>query len=154
MVSRIWLVAVLIGCGSDPELPAADRAMLADGISSITHDSAAIEQIERTFSPNFAYTPVGPDADVFNPHRVVPDGIPPWGLSFGTGVHTCLGRDLDGGMQARADTDPATHQYGIVPLLVMALFERNARPDPAHPPTRSSQTERPNWGGYPILFDT
>ena len=25
--------------------------------------------------------------------------------------------------------------------------------DPANPPTRSSHTERPNWGTYPILFD-
>jgi cytochrome P450 len=95
----------------------------------------------------------GPDADLFNPHRVLPDGVPPWGLSFGTGVHSCLGRDLDAGLVAQPDTDPATHQYGIVPLLVRALIDRNARPDPARPPTRSDHTERPNWGCYPILLD-
>ena len=94
----------------------------------------------------------GADAGDFNPHRELPEGIPPWGLSFGVGVHTCLGRDLDGGLLPRADTDPATHQYGIVPLLVAALLERKARPDPAKPATRADHTERPNWGCYPILL--
>ncbi len=95
----------------------------------------------------------GPDADDFNPQRQLPEGVPPWGLSFGTGVHSCLGRDLDGGVQAGAHTDPATHQYGIVPRLVQALLERKARPDPAHPPRPASHTERPNWGSYPILLE-
>lgn len=94
----------------------------------------------------------GADAEVFNPHRTLPDGVPPWGLTFGVGVHTCLGRDLDGGVLPREDCDPATHQYGIVPLFVRALFEHGARPDPDHPPSVANHTERPNWGSYPILF--
>ena len=94
----------------------------------------------------------GADAGVFNTHRELPEGIPPWGLTFGVGVHTCLGRDLDAGLLPRADTDPATHQYGIVPLLVATLLERKARPDPLRPATRADHTERPNWGCYPILL--
>ena len=94
----------------------------------------------------------GPDADVFNPHRVVSEGVPPWGLTFGVGVHTCLGRDLDGGVLPRPDCDPQTHQYGIVPLLVRTLFERGARPDPDKPPKAASHTERPNWGSYPVVL--
>ena len=94
----------------------------------------------------------GSDAEVFNPHRTLPDGVPPWGLTFGVGAHTCLGRDLDGGVLPREDCDPATHQYGIVPLFVRALFERGARPDPEHPARLAERTERPNWGSYPIVF--
>ena len=94
----------------------------------------------------------GADADVFNPHRVLSEGVPPWGLTFGVGVHTCLGRDLDGGVLPRADCDPQTHQYGIVPLLVRTLFERGARPDPDKPPKAASHTERPNWGSYPVVL--
>lgn len=94
----------------------------------------------------------GPDAGDFNPHRGLPEGIAPWGLTFGVGVHTCLGRDLDGGLLPRANTDPATHQYGIVPLLVAALLDRQARPDPLKPALRADHTERPNWGSYPILL--
>lgn len=94
----------------------------------------------------------GADAEVFNPHRVLPEGVPPWGLTFGVGVHTCLGRDLDGGVLPRADCDPLTHQYGIVPLFVRALFEHGARPDPDLRPVLANHTERPNWGSYPILL--
>ncbi len=116
----------------------------ADVIDTVVVNMAAANRDPAVF---------GADAECFNPHRSLPAGIPPWGLTFGVGSHTCLGRDLDGGMVPRADTDPATHQYGIVPLLVRALLERNARPDPDRPATRSDQTERPNWGTYPILLD-
>ena len=95
----------------------------------------------------------GADADTFNPHRSLREGTPPWGLTFGIGVHTCLGRDLDGGLQPRADTDPLTHQYGIVPLLVQELLKRKARPDPTDPARAASHTERANWGYYPILLN-
>lgn len=103
-------------------------------------------------SANRDRTIFGADADVFNPHRVLPEGVPPWGLTFGVGVHTCLGRDLDGGLLPRPDCDPKTHQYGIVPLLVRTLFEQGARPDPERPPQAASHTERPNWGAYPVVL--
>lgn len=95
----------------------------------------------------------GTDADCFNPHRVLPAGTMPFGMTFGTGVHSCLGRDLDGGVLPRADTDPATHQYGIVALFIRALMAHGARPDPGDPPVRAAHTERPNWGRYPVTFD-
>ena len=116
----------------------------ADASDRVVVDMAAANRDTSVF---------GADAEHFNPHRALPEGVPPWGLTFGTGVHTCLGRDLDGGMQPRADTDADSHQYGIVPMLVQALLDRNARPDPAQPATRATLTERPNWGCYPILLD-
>jgi cytochrome P450 len=115
----------------------------ADAGDRVVVDLAAANREKAVF---------GEDADHFNPHRVLPEGIPPWGLTFGVGIHTCLGRDLDGGLLPRPDTDPATHQYGIVPLLVAALLERGARPDPCKPATRADHTERPNWGSYPIVM--
>lgn len=137
-----------------PASPVAERrpvcpVALAGGVHATPEDRVVVEMALANRDTGV----FGHDADRFNPHRVLPEGIPPWGLSFGTGVHSCLGRDLDGGMVARLDTDPATHQYGIVPLLVKALLDRNARPDPKRPPTRSHHTERPNWGRYPILLD-
>ncbi len=115
----------------------------ADAGDRVVVDLAAANREKSVF---------GDDADNFNPHRVLPEGVPPWGLTFGVGIHTCLGRDLDGGLLPRPDTDPATHQYGIVPLLVAALLERGARPDPDKPATRADHTERPNWGSYPIVI--
>jgi cytochrome P450 len=94
----------------------------------------------------------GADADVFNPHRSVAAGNEPFGLTFGTGVHTCLGRDLDGGLVPRGAVDPETHSYGIITMLVKALLDAGAAPDPARPPEMATYTARPNWGRYPIIF--
>ena len=94
----------------------------------------------------------GEDAAVFNPHRVVPAGHEPFGLTFGTGVHTCLGRDLDGGVVPRGSVNAAEHQYGIIALLLRALFEAKARPNPLEPAVRATHTERQMWGRYPVVF--
>jgi cytochrome P450 len=95
----------------------------------------------------------GEDAERFDPDRVLPKGVMPFGLTFGLGVHSCVGRELDGGIPARADTDPKTHQFGIVPLLVVRLLREGARLDPNDPPTRDPKTKRPNWGRYPVVFE-
>ena len=122
---------------------------LPNGSEADTNDRVVVDLATANRDP----TIFGHDADVFNPHRTVREGTPPWGLTFGVGVHTCLGRDLDGGLQPRADTDPDTHQYGIVPLLVQELVKRKARPDPTDKALAASHTERANWGYYPILLD-
>lgn len=94
----------------------------------------------------------GPDADVYNPHRTVSGGREPFGVTFGTGVHTCLGRDLDAGLVPKGKVDPAEHQYGIITMLVRAMLDAGARPDPSDPPAFAEHTERPNWGRYPVVF--
>ncbi|MFK7915053.1 MAG: cytochrome P450 [Pseudomonadales bacterium] len=93
----------------------------------------------------------GADAEQFNPQRALPRGTWPFGLTFGYGTHACMGRDLDGGAVAKADTRPEEHQYGIVTLLVRTLLEHQANPDPAAPPEQDHHTARANWGRYPVL---
>jgi cytochrome P450 len=94
----------------------------------------------------------GADANEFNPDRSIPRGYFPFGLTFSSGVHTCLGRDLDGGVVAKPDTDPAKHQYGLISLLITALLNAGVRPDPVNPPVPDIHTQRPNWGSYPVVF--
>ena len=94
----------------------------------------------------------GEDADIFNPHRVLPTNVWPFGLTFGYGVHSCLGRDLDGGVIARDGSAPSKSQLGIVTLFIDKLLELGARPDPNAEPRADDKTERPNWGSYPIIF--
>ena len=95
----------------------------------------------------------GADADSFNPDRVIATGRFPFGHSFGSGVHSCLGRDLDAGVVPRPGTDPATHQFGTVTLFVRRILSEGARLDASDPPTQASYTARPNWGRYPVIFD-
>ena len=94
----------------------------------------------------------GEDADVFNPDREVPVGVMPSGLAFGIGLHTCLGRELDGGVLAKPDSDPERQQYGIVPLVVIELLRMGARRKPDDPAVIDPATSRPNYKRYPVKF--
>ncbi|MGO4388699.1 cytochrome P450 [Microvirga sp. 2YAF29] len=95
----------------------------------------------------------GETADEFDPDRSRADGVPSWGLTFGYGMHMCLGRDLDGGVLPGPETDPANHQYGIVTQLVRALLDRDVRPDPERQAVRDMNTSRKNFSSYPVLLN-
>ncbi len=96
----------------------------------------------------------GADAAEFNPLRDVPAGVWPWGLSFGYGTHACLGRELDGGVVPKSDTAPDEVQLGIVPSMVRTLLQHGARWIPGEPPQSDPDTTRPNFGTYPVSFDS
>ncbi len=112
------------------------------------------EMVEfRLAESNRNRTIYGDDADIFNPHRSIPAPHLPFGHTFGTGGHTCLGRDLDGGGVPKNGADPRTHQYGTITFFLRDLFSRGARQDHDDPPQMATYTARPNWGHYPIIFD-
>lgn len=94
----------------------------------------------------------GPHGGDFDPDRVVPAGVAPFGLSFAAGMHVCIGQDLAAGVVARPDTDPDSHLYGLVTGAVRQMFAAGVRRDPAHPPRRDTATARPYWGTYPVLL--
>ena len=94
----------------------------------------------------------GSNADQFDPHRLAPKGAMKSGLSFGFGTHHCMGRELDGGVLAKPDAAPDKVQFGIIPLIVIKLLQHGARKAPGDPPTPDPNTNRPNWGRYPIRF--
>ncbi len=92
----------------------------------------------------------GDDASEFNPLRSTDANA--WGLSFGYGVHACLGRTLDGGVLFTEKTNPENHQYGIVTLLVRTLLAQGVRPHPTKQPIDDASTTRENWSSYPVIF--
>jgi cytochrome P450 len=104
------------------------------------------------FSANRDAELFGDDAEQFDPDRATPKTILPSGLAFGIGLHTCLGRELDGGVPTKPGSDPATHQLGIVTLILDRLLQLGARPDPGDPALPDTKTSRPNWGSYPVIF--
>ena len=113
-----------------------------------TNDKVVID----LFSANRDTSVFGEDADIFNPYRELPANVWPFGLTFGYGVHSCLGRDLDGGVINRDGARGAGSQLGIVALFLKELFALGSRPDPDKPPVKDEKTQRPNWGVYPIVF--
>jgi cytochrome P450 len=94
----------------------------------------------------------GADADDFNPHRVLADGVPAFGLSFGSGMHACIGQDLAAGFVTEAGPAPDDHLFGLVPEAVQVLFDAGVRPDPDDLPEMDESTTRPYFGRYPVLL--
>jgi cytochrome P450 len=94
----------------------------------------------------------GHDADDFNPRRTMPHGVAPWGLSYGSGMHACIGQDLASGVTFDESRSLDTHLFGLVPQAVQAVFDHGARLDPADPPEMDESTTRPYFGRYPIIF--
>ena len=136
-----------------PASPAARRmAGCPTRIGTHTEVASGDEVIADIHSANRETSVFGEDAAEFNPYRSTPPGVWPFGLTFGFGMHACMGRDLDGGVVPRPDTRADDHQYGIVMLFVEALLRQGARRDPAHPPVPDANTARPNWGHYPVLL--
>ena len=95
----------------------------------------------------------GADADAFVPGRPLPPDVHPWGLSFGTGAHACMGQELAGGLPAEGDGHDETHLFGAIVAMAHSLFCHGARPDPARPPQRDPNTSRPNFGEYWVLLE-
>lgn len=95
----------------------------------------------------------GDDAREFRPERTVPDGVSPWGHSFGGGMHACIGMELDGGVPA-AEGHGEEHApvFGTVTLMIKALLDNGARPDPDEPPTRDADSQREVFARYPVRF--
>jgi len=112
--------------------------------AAVTLDLMAANRDEGVF---------GPDAAEFNPHRLLPDGVAPWGHSFGAGTHACIGMELDGGLDpAQSGDDPGDHLFGTVTTLAAAVLRGGARPDPARPPEKDPDTSRPHFSSYPVIF--
>jgi cytochrome P450 len=112
--------------------------------AAVTFDLMAANRDERVF---------GADAAVFNPHRPLPDGVAPWGHSFGAGTHACIGMELDGGVDpAHTRDDPGDHLFGTVTTLAAAVLAAGARPDASRPAQKDPDTSRPHFSSYPVTF--
>jgi cytochrome P450 len=86
----------------------------------------------------------GPDADQFNPRRAVPAGnVYPYGLSFGTGVHMCLGLPIILGMEG----PDGSHVH-----LLQVLLDAGIRPDPDHPARPRDEIDRDMYESFPVIL--
>jgi hypothetical protein len=76
--------------------------------------------------------------------------VAPWALSFGHGVHACLGQELAGGLAPLDDLN--TRLQGAIGLMAGRMLAAGARPDPEHPAQRDAATTRDVFATYPVLF--
>ena len=129
---------------------ALEPCLLPNGVHAAIGDRVVLDLL----AANCDAQVFGDDANCFNPMRRIhhPRALP-FGLTFGTGVHMCLGRDLDGGIARPLGISDATPpQLGIVTCLVQALLAAGVAPDPTRQPSRDTTTARSNWATYPVRF--
>ena len=94
----------------------------------------------------------GSTAADFDPTRELPEGVHPVGLSFGSGMHACIGAELAGGVLTEEDIARDDHLHGLVAEAVQAMIARGAEADPDNPPQMDTTTKRPYWSSYPVVF--
>ena len=136
-----------------PSSPVAMRWALADvelpdGVHVPTGARLTIDLMAANRDP----AAFGADADRFDPHRHLEPGVAPWGLSFGLGMHACIGQDLAAGLDPLGRAIDDDHLYGLVPVAIRAVLDAGGRPDPDQPATMDPESSRPYWGRYPVVF--
>ena len=124
------------------DIELSDGSLLSEG-SQVTLDLMAANRDPEIF---------GERSDEYNPYREVPDGIPRWGMSFGAGMHACVGAELDGGLEINPDRPESETLFGTVAIMVHALLAAGGRRDQDDPPQLDPDSERKHFSSYPVLF--
>lgn len=123
---------------------------LADGTVVPAGDKVVIDLQTANRDPEV----FGKDASEFNPLRQIEGRTSRAGMSFGGGMHVCLGMNLVAGTLLRDGEAPKpdNHQFGTVTLIIKELIERGMRPNPDQAPQKIEASERDVWASYPVLF--
>lgn len=136
-----------------PSSPVAMRWALAEvDLTGAGHVAAGDKVVVDLVAANRDPSVFGEDADVFDPVRDLASGVAPWGLSFGLGMHACIGQDLAAGIEPSGDELDPDHLFGLVPIALEALLGAGARRDPDRPATVDLDSARGYWSSYPIVF--
>ena len=94
----------------------------------------------------------GDDADEFRPERPVPDGVPRPGVSFGHGMHHCIGQELAVGVEPTVGGGTELVLFGLVGTVIRELLRLGVRPDPDRPAEADDLTERATFKTYPVVL--
>ncbi|RVT81768.1 cytochrome P450 [Rhodobacteraceae bacterium CCMM004] len=96
----------------------------------------------------------GADAEAFNPYRDLPDTLPQHGLSFGGGMHVCLGKLLAVGVKLTDDNKDAEEtEVGTMALVMRALLRHGIARDPERRAQIDESTARRHFATLPFVLD-
>ena len=140
-----------------PASPIARRRALTDMELPDGHDLqegefVAMDLMEANRDPDI----FGADAAEFNPHRDLPDRIAQHGLSFGGGMHSCLGRILAAGVPAAKDgsqSQTGETEWGTIHMVAQELLALGMTRDPDTPSEIDESTTRKHFKTFPFVFD-
>lgn len=133
-----------------PTFPAILRRSLEDAVLTSGRRVRAGELVALEFEHfNQDSSVFGPDASEFNPHRAVPDGIRPYGLAFGSGPKTCIGRSL----VTPVSGSPHEDLPGSLVTVLRLLYQYGVRIDRDRPRKQADSAEV-RYYEYPIRFES
>lgn len=92
----------------------------------------------------------GTDPETFNPYRKPTGNVQNWGMTFGAGVHMCLGRSLVTGVYNRPSDSAGTE--GTMVKILKELYSKGLELDPDRPPQRSTTTYNDVYDSVPIIL--
>ncbi len=138
-----------------PSSPVAKRRALAtveflDGQQAQPDDIVIINLRQANRDPKI----FGDDGERFIGERPIPRGIAETGLTFGIGMHACLGKNLAAGVlpvPGKA-SDPDKRQLGTLPWIAHALLKAGITRHPDRRGRLDATIERETWAHYPVQF--
>lgn len=123
---------------------------LPDGHDAAENEFVTIDLTKTNRNPDL----FGEDAQQFNPHRELPDGLPLHGLSFGGGAHVCLGKLLAVGIRVTDDNkDEEETEVGTIALVLRELLRHGIARDPERAAEIDESTARRHFKTLPFVFD-
>jgi cytochrome P450 len=136
-----------------PSSPVAMRWALEDvDLPSGLHLEAGDKVVIDLMAANREEAAFGRQAVEFDPTRELRPGVAPWGLSFGLGMHACIGQEIAAGIDPLIGETATDHLYGLVPVAVQAVLAAGGRRDPQDPPVLDPESARGYWSRYPVVF--
>jgi cytochrome P450 len=134
-----------------PPVPALLRLALDDVVLSTNRPIAAGEALALDLNAaNRDADAFGDDADRFDPHRTLTARTHPYGLSFGSGPHTCPGRLVALGGGATGKVDRENVNIGVLTRIMAELFRREVRLIPERPPVKRTDTGADRFASFPV----
>jgi len=133
-------------------VPSLTRIATADVELSSGRKFSAGDVVSVVFGPaNRDRSAFGEDADEFQPFRKIPARLRQWGMTFGSGDHTCLGRPLVTGLASRG-SESGKAIDGSMSRMIHSLFAAGVRLDPEDPPKMVAETKHDAYASMPVLL--
>ncbi len=128
---------------------ATEAVTLKSGMQVASGELVSLDLVAANRDPQI----FGSDAHEFDPHRALPTDVAPWGLSFGHGIHACLGQELAAGVPLHQMGGLEHHLLGAVAVMSGVLLASGARPDSDDPAVLDTSTTRTVFSRYPVVLD-
>jgi cytochrome P450 len=146
--------AVSEGLRLHPTVPALLRLAREDVTLPSGRSFTAGEQLLCDLNAaNRDVTVFGPTADAYDPYRDLPGRTTAYGLAFGDGAHTCLGRQVAVGA-GNGSIDREDVPAGVLTRLMQEVLRYAPRLDPADLPVFRENTATMRFARFPVILTT